>query len=238
MIYDALKNIRDLEGRVSRVEAITSHVFKDKSLALQAITHPSAVEGDSHLSYERLEFLGDSIVGFAVGLEGYRRFPDIDEGILTKMRIAVVNGNFLSEAAVEKGLQDCVIFGTSELSAGSRGMHSALEDVFEAITAALFLDGGMDVATAWVLGCLGDCINPEIAADKSNPKSLLQEKVQADGGTVSYDIVSVQGPSHSPSFVAEVSINDVVVAQGMGASKKTAEKAAAQAALDEVIRGE
>lgn len=225
------QNEEERERRVARVEEITGYTFTRKELALQAITHPSAVEGDSDLSYERLEFFGDSIVGFTVALEAYKRFPHLDEGILTKMRIAVVNGSFLTAAATECGLDECVIFGTSELSAQSRGHRSALEDVFEALTAALYLDGGMDVASKWVLDRLGDYINPDVAKDTSNPKSRLQEMVQANGGKIEYRIVSTKGPSHAPVFVAEVIVNGKTLAQGEGASKKSAESAAAGSAL-------
>lgn len=222
---------KEQQKRIQRVEEIVGYTFKNKKLALQAITHPSAVEGDSHLSYERLEFLGDSIVGFTVGLEAFKRFPDLDEGVLTKMRIAVVNGSFLSAATNECGLDECIIFGSSELSSQSRGRKSASEDVFEALTAALYLDGGMSCASKWVLDRLGDFIDPSVAKDTSNPKSLLQEFVQAKGGTVDYEIISTKGPSHAPIFVSEVSINGQALAQGEGSSKKAAESAAAGCAL-------
>lgn len=227
-------NKAEKAARVVRVEEITHHTFSNKKYALQAITHPSAVEGDSKLSYERLEFLGDSIVGFVVGLEAFKRFPLLDEGVLTKMRIAVVNGSFLTAAAQECGLDECIIFGTSELSAKSRGHRSALEDVFEALTAALYLDGGMEVASKWVLDHLGNYIDPSVAQDTSNPKSLLQELVQARGGHIEYNIVSSKGPSHAPSFVAEVCINGKTIAQGEGTSKKAAESAAAGEALNQL----
>ena len=227
-------NKEEQAKRIARVEEITGHRFANKELALQAITHPSAVEGDSALSYERLEFLGDSIVGFTVGLEAFKRFPQLDEGVLTKMRIAVVNGSFLTAATNECGLDECIIFGSSELGAQSRGHKSAAEDVFEALTAALYLDGGMECAQECVLARLGDFIDPSVAKDTSNPKSLLQEYVQAKGGTIEYEIVSNKGPSHAPIFVAEVRINGKTLAQGEGSSKKAAESAAAGCALQEL----
>lgn len=224
---------KEQKKRIDRVEEIAGYTFKNRELALQAITHPSAVEGDSQLSYERLEFLGDSIVGFTVALEAFKRYPELDEGILTKMRIAVVNGSFLTAATNECGLDECIIYGSSELSSQSRGHKSASEDVFEALTAALFLDGGMECAAKWVLDRLGDYIDPSVAKDTSNPKSLLQEYVQAKGGTVEYEIISTKGPSHAPIFVSQVSINGKVFAQGEGPSKKAAESAAAGCALQQ-----
>lgn len=225
-------SFKNNDERIAAVENITGYTFKNKQLALQAITHPSAVEGDSQLSYERLEFLGDSIVGFTVGLEAFKRYPELDEGVLTKMRIAVVKGSFLTAASHECGLDDCIIFGSSELGEKSRGHKAASEDVFEALTAALYLDGGMDVASGWVLARLGAYINPSVAEDTSNPKSLLQEYVQAKGGSIEYKILSHKGPSHAPIFVAEVSINGKALATGEGTSKKAAESAAAGSALE------
>lgn len=229
---DILNDDKRLAELVSHVESICGHVFSNKKLVIQAMTHPSAVEGDPNLSYERLEFLGDSIVGFTVASEAYRRFSGIDEGVLTKMRIAVVNGNFLSNASTEKGLSDWIIYGSSELTATSRGSRSAAEDIFESITAAIFLDAGLPAAQAWVLDNLGDYISPANAEIISSPKSILQEVVQAKAGTVSYKIISTDGPSHAPSFCAEAYIDGKPCGQGVGATKKAAESAAAADALE------
>lgn len=220
------------KARVDRLEEITGYTFKDRALALQAVTHPSSVEGDTRLSYERLEFLGDSVVGFSVASECYHRFPDIDEGVLTQMRIAVVNGDFLTAAARAQGLEACIVFGSSERASGSRGHKSALEDVFEALTGALYLDGGFEVARGWVIRNVGEFISPDLAEQAGNPKSRLQEIVQAQGGVVTYRIISTDGPSHCPTFVAEALIDDVPAGQGSGTSKKAAESDAAQSALD------
>lgn len=225
------------DERVAALEAIVGHVFADKALALQSITHPSAVELKPEMSYQRLEFLGDSIVGFTVGYEAYKRYPHMAEGDLTRMRIAVVSGSFLSNTAADLGLGALIIFGSSEQASGARGMSSALEDVFEAITAALFLDAGLDKAQEWVLDCLGTYINPSTAKILSNPKSELQEVVQATGKVVSYRIVDTSGPSHQPTFTAEVLINGVASGCATGLSKKEAEASAAQCALD-VLNGQ
>lgn len=229
---DILNDKKRLAQLVKSVEVICGHVFTDKNLVIQAMTHPSAVEGDPGLSYQRLEFLGDSIVGFTVAHQAYAEFPGVDEGILTKMRIAVVNGEFLSNASNELGLSDWVIFGSSELSASSRGSRSAAEDIFESLTAAIFLDAGLEAAQRWVLENLGDCITPDNAEIIGSPKSILQEVVQADSGTVSYKIISTDGPSHAPTFCAEAYINGESCGQGVGATKKAAESAAAAHALE------
>lgn len=220
------------EERISIVESVLDHVFNDKQLLMQAITHPSAVEADPDRSYQRLEFLGDSIVGFTVGLEAFKRFPHMAEGDLTRMRIAVVNGAFLTSTAATLGLADAIVFGTSEFASGSRGMNSALEDVFESLTAALYLDAGMDKAQEWVLRCLGSYINPAIAQISVNPKSELQELIQAQGKSVEYEIIDSSGPSHQPTFTAQVLVDGKPLGSASGTSKKEAEARAAQAALD------
>ena len=136
---------------VARIEQITGHAFRDKSLAESAVTHPSAVEGEPvWRSYERLEFLGDSILGALVATDLFERYRDMDEGALTRMKIALVSGAMLSEVAGELGMGECIVFGGSERGTQARGLHSALENVYEAVVGALYLDGGYDVAHDFV----------------------------------------------------------------------------------------
>ncbi|MCL2491374.1 MAG: ribonuclease III, partial [Coriobacteriia bacterium] len=192
----------------------------------------SAVEADPQFSYERLEFLGDAIVDLIVAQEAYERFPDVNEGTLTKIRISVVNGTILTEVATELGIDKLIIFGQSEKSSQNRGIRSATGDVFEALTAALYLDAGIEEARRWVLQNLGDYINTETAQAAASPKSQLQELMQAQGKTVSYRIIEETGPAHAPSFISEVLIDEVSVASGSGETKKQAEAAAASEALE------
>jgi ribonuclease-3 len=221
----------DIVQRIQIVEELTGHCFSDKKLVRQAITHPSAVDADPRLSYERLEFLGDAVVGMCVAEYAYRRWPDLKEGDLTKMRVAVVNGSFLAEKQAEMGFPDLIIFGASEMGQSSRGMNSALEDTFESLVGALYLDAGYEVACRWVIDCLGSYVNPSVAQESVNPKSELQEIVQRHGATVEYRIIDSHGPAHAPSFTAEVLIEGRGRAQASGTSKKEAEAAAAAKAL-------
>ena len=224
-----------IEERVALTEEILNYRFSDPKLVMRALTHPSAVEADPHHSYERLEFLGDSIVGLIVGEEAYRRFPHENEGTLTKIRISVVNGAFLTDKALSLGFDKLIVFGLSEESSQSRGLRSALEDVFEAMTAALYLDGGMEPARAWVLACLGEYIALETAQAAASPKSELQERMQAIGSVVTYQIIDSVGPAHAPSFTSEVLIDGKVAGSGTGETKKQAEAAAASYALSRMI---
>ena len=132
--------------RVRHIESICGHQFRNRDLVLAAITHPSAAERlPVSASYERLEFLGDSILGAIVATDLFERFGDMDEGELTRLKIALVSGKQLSAVAEGLGIGECIIFGESEKGTGARGMHSALENVYESVVGALYLDGGYDV---------------------------------------------------------------------------------------------
>ena len=135
-------------------------------------------------SYERLEFLGDSILGAIVATIAFDRFHDLDEGGLTRIKVALVSGASLSEVAERLGFTDVIVFGSSETGTGRRGLHSALENVYEAVVAALFLDGGMGAAVSFVRETLIPRMSVDMAKEPENPKSALQEKLQEDGITL------------------------------------------------------
>lgn len=219
--------------RVEQLSRIAGHQFSNPDIAVQALTHPSAVEADVTLSYQRLEYLGDSIVGFTVAKYIFQNYPHLDEGVMSKMRIAAVNGQTLAEVSSDLGLGELIHFGSSELTEESRGMQSALGDVFESIAAALYLDAGIDTAERWVLGNLAPFITPEVQVI-SSPKSDLQERVQANGLNVHYQIVDRSGPPHAPTFTAQVHVDGQPMGTGVGTSKKAAEAAAAEEALNRI----
>lgn len=213
-------------------EGIIGHHFGDKQLLLSAITHPSANEGRSvRYSYERLEFLGDSILGAIVASQAFNRYHDLDEGGLTRIKVALVSGSHLSEVAADLGLADVIVFGSSEQGTGKRGLQSALENVYEAIVAALYLDGGIAAAEKFVERTLIGRMSLDLAKEPENPKSALQEKLQEDGITPTYRLVETQGPPHDRTFVAQVFAGDQGLAQGVGRTKKEAESRAAKSTL-------
>ena len=220
--------------RLAEVERICSYRFNDKSLLERAITHPSAVEGHSLFdSYERLEFLGDSLLGAIVAAEVYRRFPSLDEGELTRLKIALVSGDMLSRVADEAGLSECIIMGESELGTGARGMHSALEDVYEALVGAIHLDGGPEPAHDFVWATLGSHIVAGLSEVPVNPKSTFQEVAQREyHATPMYKLISEEGPAHSPIFTSVVVVDGVRMGRGSGPSKKLSEAQAALNALE------
>lgn len=219
--------------KIHRIEEILGHQFKNTELIKSAITHPSATEGQPVAAcYERLEFLGDSVVGMVVAEELYEQFPDMDEGALTRLKVSLISGECLSSVAKERGIDEVIIFGLSERGTGARGLHSALENVYEAVTGALYLDGGMEEARRWIIDTLQPHLAPWRSVMPENPKSLLQEKTQADmHETPHYELVSEQGPAHEPTFVSRCIVGERVVGEGEGSSKKEAESAAAANAL-------
>lgn len=223
-----------LSARLARVEEICGHTFSDHRLLRSAITHPSAVEGQPvDASYERLEFLGDSILGSVVAVALFEAYPDFDEGKLTRLKVSLVSGMTLSEVGQELGIDECIIFGASETGTGARGLHSALENVYEALVGALYLDGGWDAAEAFITRTLKPHLATERAEHPTNPKSFLQECVQRDRmDPPAYKLVDSSGPAHEPTFTAVTLVDGVRRGRGTGSSKKEAEAAAALDALE------
>ncbi|MDR0347022.1 MAG: ribonuclease III [Coriobacteriales bacterium] len=220
------------QERVGRAEEIIGYTFKNKELLLQALTHPSAIEEDPiRGSYERLEFLGDSLLGAFVAFTIFERFPDFNEGALTRIKVSLVSGGMLSRRAEELGFADLIVFGQSEKGTGKRGLVSALENVFEALTAAIALDGGVAAAHEWVMRALGDYISRDMAIEPENPKSVLQEILQMDRITPTYELLETAGPPHARTFTCSVLSEGEVIGRGVGPSKKDAEAAAAAQAL-------
>lgn len=218
--------------KLDRAQEILDWRFENTQYLLSAITHPSATEGRAvKFSYERLEFLGDSILGALVANEAFHRFPDLDEGGLTRIKVALVSGASLSEVAEKLGFADIIVFGSSETGTGRRGLHSALENVYEAVVAALYLDGGVEVAASFVERTLIPKMSLSLAREPENPKSALQEKLQEGGITPTYKLVETQGPPHDRTFVAQVYAGDKGLARGVGRTKKEAESQAAKSTL-------
>lgn len=220
--------------KLALAEQICGHTFKNRDLLQSAITHPSAVEGQPvSASYERLEFLGDSILGSIVALSLFKSYPGFDEGKLTRLKVSLVSGMTLSEVGRELGIDKCIVFGASETGTGVRGMHSALENVFESLVGAMYLDGGWDVAEEFVHRTLKPHLATERAEHPTNPKSYLQECVQADHlEAPSYKLVDTSGPAHEPVFTAVALVDGIRRGRGSGSSKKEAEAAAALDALN------
>ena len=223
-----------IREKLDRAQEICGHSFNDIDLLRSAITHPSAVEGEPvSASYERLEFLGDSILGSVVALALFKTYGEFDEGKLTRLKVALVSGATLSEVGRELGIDQVIILGASEQGTGARGMHSALENVYEALVGALYLDGGWEAAEAFIMRTLKPHLATERAEHPSNPKSYLQECVQSNRmNPPEYKVVGEEGPAHQPTFTAVALVDGIRRGRGTGSSKKEAEAAAALDALD------
>jgi ribonuclease-3 len=238
---NAPKNKRrpDDSALLDRAEEIVGHHFSDRSLLRCALTHPSVMSdnlAENDGVYERLEFLGDSILGFLIAAEAFTRFPEMREGGMTRIRVALIAGSVQSSVARELGLADVLILGKGEQHTGGRGMASALENAYEALTAAVYLDAGLDAARQWMLRTMGPLITEETAASPHNPKSELQELVQAQGKAPIYVGLGQSGPPHSRTFSVGVEVDGVRLGRGSGRTKREAEAAAAAAAIKRLAR--
>ncbi|MCL1891256.1 MAG: ribonuclease III [Coriobacteriia bacterium] len=222
----------NLSERLAQAEKILGHQFSNPTLLETALRHPSAASEDSSQpSYDRLEFLGDAVLGMVVSRLIYDRFPRMDEGGMTRIKVSLVAGQQLSEVAKGLGFGELISFGSSERGTGNRGLTSALEDIYEACIAALTLDGGLEVATAFIERTLAPLIQESMAAEPTNPKSTLQEILQVRHITPTYEVIDTEGPPHSRTFTVTVLADGEVIGQGSGRSKKDAEAAAALSAL-------
>lgn len=225
-----------LHQRIARIEELVHHTFQDKQLITAALTHPSAVENKPvSASYERLEFLGDSILGAMVATDMFERFPSMNEGELTRLKISLVSGKTLSTVAESLGIGELIVFGESEKGTGARGMHSALENVYEAIVGALYLDAGFEVTHEFVRSTLSPYMSPKLAERPLSPKSRLQEVTQRDYHCAPvYKLEGSTGPAHEPTFTTVVYVGGIRVGRGSGHSKKESEAQAARNALEQL----
>jgi ribonuclease-3 len=209
--------------------------FRDEELLRLALTHPSvAHEQNNPMPHnQRLEFLGDAVLGLVLARELYEKFPDADEGLLTKSRAKLVNCRALAERARAISLGAHLILGYGEETHGGRKRPSALADAFEALLGAIFLDGGFDAAREFVLREFAPDINTLAGpAGIENPKGELQELLQARSPVApEYRFLSASGPDHDRVFECAAFHEGVELAHGSGKSKKAAESNAALAAL-------
>jgi ribonuclease III len=209
-------------------------VFFDTSLLVNAMSHRSwCSEAGGHPSNERLEFLGDAVLGLVVADHCYRSYPESAEGDMAQVRAAVVNTNVLAEVATELGIGDHVRLGRGEESSGGRRKASILADSFEAVIGAVYLDGAWPAAREFVVEHLAGRIAEAAAGPgASDHKTRLQEFVVHRHGQAPRYEVTGSGPDHDRRFTAYVYVAGRLVGEGEGRSKKDAEQAAAGMAWD------
>lgn len=210
--------------------------FQDAALLERALTHSSLLQDHPEIteSNQRLEFLGDAVLQLALTEALFARFPQEREGPLSRRRAALANGTFLTQLAREIGLDQCLRLAASEEATGGRTRASSLEDAFEALIGAVFLDSDFARAREVVLGLYGDLDSRlGVVEQVENPKGRLQELVQPQFGNnaVRYQILQIEGQDHAREYEVAVLIQGRQYGTGRGTSKKLAEEAAAREAL-------
>ncbi len=225
--------------KISKLEAAIGYTFKNKEYLITALTHSShsneqRAKGLPAVCNERLEFLGDSILSMITSEYIYSKYPTTPEGDLSKLRAEAVEGDSEKEYSKKLGVGDFLLLGKGEELSGGRTKKKLLEDAFEAIVAAIYLDGGYEMAKKFVLPFIISKLEGSVIDnDSTDYKTKLQILIQKEGPGehLEYRTVSEYGPDHNKTFEVEVKLNSNIIGHGTGPSIKHAEKAAAKDAL-------
>ena len=231
---DKAMSKHDLSESIEKLEKELHYTFRNKELLKQALSHSSYANERKHIggSNERLEFLGDSVLSIVVSDHLYKNLTSVAEGELTKLRASLVCEKSLHIFAQQIHLGDYLLLGKGEENTGGRERPSILADAFEAVIAAIYLDGGMEAAAKHILRFIPDDLERTRRVAYSDYKTILQEVVQMNPEEkVEYALIGEEGPDHNKRFVVEVRLNSQVIGTGKGRSKKEAEQLAAKEAL-------
>ena len=207
--------------------------FSDSDLLRRALTHRSAHRDHN----ERLEFLGDALIGMTAAAAFFERFPDADEGALSRLRAAVVSGQSLARIAQSLELSNCLILGESERKSGGRHRQSILADSLEALAGAVLLDASAAEAQQVVEGWLHESIEAASPSDVVDAKTRLQEWLQARGKPLpEYSVIEVRGVDHEQSFRVQCLLAHLQLrTEAVGSSRRGAEKMAASGMLEKLV---
>lgn len=222
---------------LNEFEKLLDYKFRDIALLERALTHSSYANEckDGRSNNERMEFLGDSVLSLVVSDHIFRSYTDRPEGELTKLRASLVCERSLAAYAREIKLGDFIRLGRGEKQSGGDKRDSILSDAFEAVIAAIYLDGGLESARKHIMRFISSDLSDGVADSFTDYKTVLQELVQrSHGGKITYVLVGEEGPDHNKNFTVEARVDDRVVGVGNGHSKKRAEQHAAQQALNEM----
>ncbi len=221
---------------MTALEERLGYSFRNRALLETALTHSSYANenrASGIVCNERLEFLGDSVLGVTVADFLYRHFPDMPEGRMTRLRAELVCEQSLHRVALELHLGDYLRLGKGEEHNGGRKRASILSDAVEAVIAAMYLDAGMETAAGFIHRCLLDDVRAIETPTFTDYKTSLQELVQRHSGQVlSYELVGEEGPDHAKTFRVQVCLNGDPIGRGTGRTKKEAEQTAAANALE------
>lgn len=217
---------------IAALEARIGHVFADRALIVEALTHASASHGrPGALSNERLEFLGDRVLGLVVCEHLFETYPrDAEDGLAPRFN-ALVNRSACARAAERAKLGEALTLSKAEAQGGGRKKEAILADACEAVIAALYLDAGPDAARAFIMRFWGDEFDAAAEPQKDAKTTLQEWAASRRKEGPKYDVVSRSGPDHAPIFVVEVWVEDMKPERGEGGSKREAEQAAAAALL-------
>jgi ribonuclease-3 len=225
---------------ISRFQQLTGYTVKNQDIFVLALLHRSFLQGPGQpdRSNERLEFLGDSVLNLVVAEYLFNSFPLAEEGDLTKVRSRLVNRKALAAYAKEIHLMDFIFMSTSAAQSIGKGYDTIIADTYEAVIAAIYIDGGYVEAKRFVeRQVLAAIKNGTVVTEDENYKSLLLEYTQGHGlGVPRYTIVKEEGPDHDRTFTVDVLLNSVRLGCGTGKNKKEAEQVAASKALEELSK--
>lgn len=243
-LLDSLKKLLSLGGRKGELEqlarrfnSVFRYDFSDENLLLEALVHRSYIrtpKGRELASYERLEFLGDSVLGLIVSEELFKIYEDYSEGELTKLKSMLVNETALARIGGEAGLGQFVLLSPEEERSGGRERNSILADCFEAVLGAIYLDGSLATVRVLIQRLILSRAE-EILSDETqiNYKGILLELLQArGGGSPAYEVVDEEGPDHRKVFQVAIRYHGERLGLGQGLTKKEAEQLAARQALE------
>ena len=227
------------EMQISEIQDKLSYSFKNPELLVQSLTHSSHANENMKsgmASNERLEFLGDSLLGMTVAVLIYENKSQLTEGQMTKLRAELVCEKSLAALANDFGLGEYIMLGRGEEYGGGRSRPSILADAFEAVLAAIYLDGGFEPTMQFVSDRFKKHLDDPLSGN-SDHKTMLQEMIQVNPGhTHVYEIIDETGPDHDKTFTVEVKLNGKPYGTGTGKSKKSAEQAAAKAAIQNIAK--
>jgi len=214
--------------------AVLFEIPEDAPRLEQALTHPSFTNESKHApDNQRLEFLGDAVLGLCTSELLFERFPDADEGTLTRIRSQLVNTDRLAEWGRTEGIAEAIRLGRGAVTSGLRESQNVIADAVEACLAAAYLEGGLQAAKAACLRIVGPALEQLGASGGRDPKSELQEQLQANGlGLPLYEVSNSGGPAHDRWFEVKVLVMGQPLGTGRGRSKRLAERAAAEELLE------
>lgn len=219
---------------MEKIEELLNYNFKNKQILAAAFVHRSYVNENKRIieHNERLEFLGDSVLGLVVSDFLFRALPGTPEGELSALRARLIEASSCNKYLQQLGVESYLLLGKGERYNAGRGRETILADLFEAIVGAIYVDGGFEAAQKFILGHFSKKMNALAQEPTSNWKAILQDHCQRQFQEhPTYVVVSEEGPDHSKTFVISVQIHDKELGQGSGSSKKIAQQAAAQDAV-------